>query len=268
MKIVMIDQDGVVCDRSYKITKNISKTIKAINEKKIIIVPNSDTPIERLKNNFQTFLNLKTEIIIGEKGATLEVFGSNIATFNILGIEEYKISLISKFKEKGAIVYTGDSASWVKDRKRFLPESKIILLDEQRKQTVGLYAFGTDYKGDMFFNSDWFYKISSLIKEIPKPCGLSDFDINEKYGIMITNVEGASKTDGFKVIKEYFPESIFFMIGNSQDDIIKNEKVIHCAVANAKQELKDIASFTSSFSFTEGLEECLKWIFNYQKSPS
>lgn len=266
MKVVMVDQDGVVCDKSYKVTKNINRTIEEARENGILIVPNSDTPVKRLKNNFRLLLNFSPEVVIGEKGAVLEVFGEKMFTSNISRIEDYKHSLILEFENAGGIVYQGDSADWVRNKKLFSQNSRIILLDEQREQSIGLYAFLTDSSGNIFFDADWFSEIIHLIQKNEIFSGLEDFEANKKYGILIANAKGISKTNGFLMLREFFSESNFFMIGDSQDDIIEDKNVIHCAVANAKEELKEVSSFVSESSFTNGLEECLNWIINL-KTP-
>ena len=51
MKIVMIDQDGVLLDRNYETTLDLNGFLKRL-PKGIVVVPNSDTPIERIRANF------------------------------------------------------------------------------------------------------------------------------------------------------------------------------------------------------------------------
>lgn len=53
LKVIMIDQDGVISNRNYQATKDISKLVNSLQTQNVVIVPNSDTPIDRLRRNIE-----------------------------------------------------------------------------------------------------------------------------------------------------------------------------------------------------------------------
>lgn len=58
----MIDSDGVVLDKKYQTTKDITDNVKGA-ARKLLLVPNSDTPIPRLEKIRQE--NIFTSVAYG-----------------------------------------------------------------------------------------------------------------------------------------------------------------------------------------------------------
>jgi len=259
-KVIMIDQDGVISDRNYKVTKNINRLINDLRSQGIIIVPNSDTPLKRLHQNIEQLLGFHPQAAIGEKGATVEFAGRVFFTKNIIGIREYRELLSNSFRKIGASVYIGDSATWIRKGIAFSPNSNLLILDDFRQQSIGLYLKCTGKSGAYFGNPDWSRKGLEIISNLALPFGLEPFNYNPKYNIAIANTSGISKSDGYRLLHQYLDPAAYFMVGDQIDDFINEPGVVHCAVSNAEKAYKDISAFVSPHAITDGLEDCLLWI--------
>ncbi len=226
----------------------------------IIIVPNSDTPIDRLRRNIKFLLGFHANTIIGEKGAVVSFNGQCKFPREIQGIDEYRISLEKLFFECGVPVYVGDSATWIREDKIFIPNSQLLIIDALRQQSIGLYLKCSDKKGLTYTNLDWCEKGLKMISTMELPNGLEPLDFNPNYGIAIANATGVEKADGYRLIKEFFDQARYYMVGDQMADFIDDTNVVQCAVGNAEKKYKDVATFVASKHITEGLEECLQWI--------
>lgn len=261
----MVDQDGVVCDKSYQTTKDISQYLKDCLDETTVLVPNSDTPIERLRGNFQVMLGITPQVVIGELGATVRMYDREIFQKEILGRKEHIAHLKKFFEKNGAHIETGDSATWIREGKKFRPNSRLIIFDGMREQTVAFYVRHTNEGGIPEIQPQWAREALAILSQIPLPTGLKEYDYNPKYGIAISNVFGADKTSGYRGVRGEFPDAEFYMIGDGDIDIIQDPKVTHCAVGNASPALKQISKYVSPVNVTGGLEDCLRWIFSQQK---
>jgi len=260
MKIVMLDWDGVVVDQEYRPTKDIRVTVQQLLNSEITIVPNSDTPIPRLRRFCESTLGMTAETVIGERGAIVAIANRTLRPVYIEGIEQCREQLTRVFSERGHAVYVGDSTVWVRGKKLFEPNRRIVLIDDLRQQTLSCFLFSTDEQGLPRVDTIWADEAMALATTVKLPAGLSPWDYNPTYGIAIANVADVSKTDGYRLLRSEYPDAAFFMVGDSDSDIIADESVSHCAVGNATETLKSRANFVARTPFTEGLEECLLWI--------
>jgi len=258
MKIIMVDQDGVIVDREYKTNCDIRLSVQTAL-KTTYLVPNSGTPLKRLRTNFQDWLGFFPNTLIAEQGAIVSHDSSDFCTVEINGISEY-IELFQKKLRNIAKIYIGDSATWIRDKRKFQPNSEIIIIDQYRQQSVSFYSLVTDQRGDTYIDNGWSQLVLSALKKIALPIGLNFFNYDREYGIAVASPEGANKTIGYNFLKKLLPNPYFYMIGDSDADVIDDPEVIHCAVANASEKLKQKAAFVADKNYTAGLEECLNWI--------
>ncbi len=259
MKIVMTDQDGVLLDKSYKTTIAIGSFLQRI-PKGIVLVPNSDTPVERISNNFFWAAGIRPKIIIGERGSVVS-FNGKFYTFNhVSGLQSYLTRLEQVFAGQDCDVVVGDSATWMRDQKVFLPKRRMLVIDGFRRQSIGFYLRMTDDYGVALRDDAWFRAGCRIAKRIPLPTGIVANDFNDAYGIVIMDAEGASKTSGYEFLFKKYPGAEFFMIGDGDADVIESNRVTHCAVANASAKIKKASKFVSERPFTEGFLDCLSWI--------
>lgn len=260
LKVIMIDQDGVISDKNYQVTKNISSLVGTMCSQGIIIVPNSDTPIDRLRKNIEFLLGFRANSIIGEKGAVVSLNGQCKFTREIFGIDEYRLSLEKLFLGLGVPVYIGDSATWIREGKTFVPNSHLMIIDALRQQSVGFYLKRSDERGLTYTDLDWCEQGLKMISNLELPNGLEPLDYNPKYGIAIANASRVKKADGYRLLRDFFGQARYFMVGDQMTDFIDDPDVIQCAVGNSEEAYKDVSTFVASKQITEGLEECLRWI--------
>ena len=138
MKIVMVDQDGVLLDKSYRVAADIKDFFRDLPAG-LKIVPNSDTPIRRITNNFRIAAGLQADIIIGEKGAVVYCNGETHCNANVQGIPSFLDNLGKTFDRLDCDIVVGDSATWIREGKRFTPNRRMLIIDGLRDQTVGFY---------------------------------------------------------------------------------------------------------------------------------
>jgi hypothetical protein len=255
----MTDQDGVLLDRGYKTTIAIGNFLQRL-PKGIVLVPNSDTPVERISNNFFWAAGIRPEIIIGERGAVVSFCGKLYTFDHISGLQSYLKRLKQAFAGQDCDVAVGDSATWVRDQKIFAPNRRMLIIDDLRRQSIGFYLRTTDSYGVALRDDSWFRAGCRIVKRILLPAGIVANDFNEAYGIVIMDAAGVSKTSGYEFLLQKYPTAEFFMIGDGDADIIGSNRITHCAVANASAKIKKVAKFVSQKTFTEGFLDCLSWI--------
>lgn len=255
----MIDLDGVVLDKKYQTTKDISKNVERAAQN-LLLVPNSDTPILRLEKFFFDALGFRCQVVIGELGATLRYYNSLIQTCQIFGLDSFISQIKDRLKSIGAKVFFGDSTTWIREGKCFQSNCKIVLIDALRTQSTGLFFLETTDAGNTTINNVWSSQCMNVLQKIDRPKGLTEFCYNGKYGFVGCNAEGITKTNGYLALKKLMPKAQFFMIGDSDIDIINDPDIIHLAVANGTNGLKLRAKFISNQPYTGGLGDCLDWI--------
>lgn len=255
----MTDQDGVLFDKSYQSTGEIKSLVKQLSND-ILIVPNSDTPILRAQRNFKRVLGVTPNIVVGEKGAIVLFKKIKYPLGNVRGIDDFLESLKQSFSQIDCEIVVGDSATWIREKKMFTPNRKMLIIDGLREQTIGFYLRATDSQGIAQIDNQWFEEGSDIVRKLEIPEGLIAEDFNSQYGIVIMNTKDTDKTTGYNFLSDQFPDATFFMIGDNDADIIREKSVIHCAVKNASQSLKSKSAFASNKPFTEGLRDCLDWI--------
>lgn len=258
MKIIMIDQDGVVFDRNYQTNKPIYTTMQRLRQPDVMLVPNSDTPIERLTNNFYSALGFLPTTVIGECGAIINYEGSEIKLCAVGDVQAYRHQLVKIFSQLDCDIAIGDSATWIRIGRIFNPNRRMLIIDEQRKCSVGFYLRKTDARGIPIIDAEWFAQGRELVESLDLPTGLVAFDFNSKYGVAIAGAAGVNKRNGFLFLRDKFPAAAIYMIGDSEADFIDGATV--CSVANGSAVFKSQCHYVAQQEYTTGLEECLNWI--------
>ncbi len=258
--VVMVDQDGVVCGTDYNTTADVRTLTRLFQETGNLLVPNSDTPALRLQRNFDVFLGFRPDTVIAEGGAVVVSRGVASHPANIRGVVAYRRALAGRFCSRGITVMIGDSATWIREGRLFPPGQRLLIIDGLRKQTVGFYLKATDVNGVPVTDAGWSAEGFRMAEDLPLPRGLLPLDYNPKYGIAISNATGVTKTTGYRVLRERYRQAEFFMIGDSDADIIEDPAVTLCSVGNGSAKLKERAAFVANGTITAGLAECLSWV--------
>jgi hydroxymethylpyrimidine pyrophosphatase-like HAD family hydrolase len=258
--IVMTDLDGVIFDKHYRVTTDTGKAVRTISAS-ADIVPNSDTPMDRLSMFYRGATGINEIGLIGENGSIVRDFEGNIH-YACSGkeIKDFRLEIKRIFVSDGHTVCEGPIPIWIREKKRFQPNSNLVLIDNCRERSVSLFFLTSDNNGNLTNNKNWCNAGGEILRTVSRPCALDEFDFNPKYGIFISSAKGISKTSGYLCLKRLYPDVKFFMIGDSDYDIIDNGSIMHLAVGNATPNLKDISFFIAKSEFTQGFIECLEWL--------
>jgi len=260
MKIIMVDQDGVICNKDYQATCDIKTELLKCKKEKILLIPNSDTPTERLINNFSNMINFTASTVIAEKGAVIHDHGNIFKTIFSGKIESTIASIFQVFNSENCIIEIGDSATWIRENRTFKKNKKILLIDGYRKSSLAFYALQTGPNGIPQINSSWFKKVSEMTARINVPENFTEWDINLKYGIIILHHKNASKTLGYEFFKKKYHKAKFYMVGDGDIDIIDSPDIVHCGIKNSSNNFKDISVYCSNKPHTKGLKDVINWI--------
>ncbi len=258
-KIVMVDLDGVVLNSQYKTTGNICSITDELS-KVSHIVPNSDTPIERLATFFEQSIGISSDIVIGENGAVVKYFDDVKFTYENIDISQYIHAMKTVFSRFDCCILECDAPILVREHNELRPNTKFILIDKFRRMSISMFFLVTDDDGKLHIDEEWSEQCLHSLSPYNKPQALGNFVYNPKYGIAISSITGVSKTSGYLFLKQKYPNAQFFMVGDSDADIIEDASVTHLAVNNASSSLKKESSFVSNNPYTIGLGDCFQWI--------
>jgi len=260
LNIVMTDLDGVIFDKHYRVTASTEKIVRLVSEK-ANIVPNSNTPMDRLSMFYRGATGIAEAGLISENGTIVQDFEGEIHyACGGKEIMDFRLEIKSLFKSHGYTVCEGPIPVWIKEKRKFQPNNNFVFFDDCRERSLSLFFLVTDEDGNLVNSKTWCDVGKKILNTVEMPELLDEFDFNPKYGIFISNVKGVSKTTGYQCLKGLYPKANFFMIGDSDYDIIDKGSITHLAVSNATQNLKDVSSFVAESEFTQGFAECLEWI--------
>jgi len=256
----MIDQDGVVLGPDYQTNADISSAIRASLDVGMVLIPNSDTPIDRLNRNFRAALGYEPKITIGEGGAVVRYLEETAPLCEVTGISDYIDNLIRAFRPTGCHASLGDAPTWIRENKKFTPGEELLLIDGQRQHSIAFYLRRANRQGLAALGQEWFARGRAIAEDLPLPTGLSPLVFDDRYGIAIASPTGINKRDGYRFLRDKFKVTQIYMIGDSNSDWIGDDGVIQCAVGNASDSYKQHCRFVANQEYTRGLAECLEWI--------
>lgn len=261
--VVMIDQDGVMCDRSYQPTFDVREACVSLRQAGYRLVSNSDTPYPRLWQNTFAMLGVEPDGVVVENGAGVFLPPHRYTALRpSCQVQPFRNEIVACLSGIADQVLLGDAPTWRRQGRRF-PEhlnAHLVLMDDQRRHSVGFYVLSTDQNGFPGLDESWGNIVLQALNDLSLPTWLKEPDYNPAYGITIIGDREADKTNGFRLLHRLIGTERYYMIGDSLNDWIQDERVVTCAVGNASPELKRAAGFVASRSYTEGLAECLEWI--------
>lgn len=258
--IVMIDQDGVVCDASYQSNCELGNVWSSLLKKNVLLFANSDTPRLRLERNFREMLGVTPTGVIAENGMVL-MTPDKVVTHPqaATGVVSFRGEVVVALTSVADAVHVGDAPTWRRQQRRFESHQRTILLDGEREYSVSLYALVTDETGLPQIDDQWGRSVKQVVDQLTRPDNLGEAVYNPRYGIMIMGTKDAHKTRGYELLRTRHCGT-YYMIGDSDSDIIQDPSVIICSVGNGSSRLKERADFIASDSYTRGLRQCLEWI--------
>lgn len=260
--VIMLDFDGVVFNETYGLNMtpiDFLGEVETLRQAGYILVPNSDTPVLRMRDIADRFLGFQPKYIIAEKGAVIVIDEKKYFPASIVGLVEFRRALVQHFMFK-CWAMQGDSVTTMQMFNLFQPNRKILFADMIREQTLAFYARITDREGISRPDRGWLCDVKAIVDQMVLPTGLMPFNYNEKYGIAIANASNCTKAIGYQKIRETFPSARFYMVGDSMSDFIDDGRVVQCSVANASDEYKSQCAFVAESPYTKGLVEVFQWI--------
>lgn len=272
LKIILIDVDNTLLNKEYDFTVDVSTlrdVIFDLRNKGFSVGLSSDSAINNLMD-ISGNLNLNGPIV-AEKGASVVLNGESIFV-NVLAQDFNRIrqDFVNELMQKefpggNLTVCVGSVNSLFKSLKGSKSSNTdsrtLVLINGTRESSVSFYCLEKqDEKWVLGSNKiqDFVNKLLPIAEKYYKLDEL-DLDINTDYGICIIHHNRTSKMAAVQSIKNKFPNSKIYMIGDSMSDFHDNS-VVHCAVENATEEYKLKSNYVSKLKITEGVIDILKWI--------
>jgi len=260
-KLVLIDLDRTIIDGTYQIIdKNIFSVFKDA-EKSMLIGINSDTPIISLRQWRDYFGINRTNPLVAERGAILEVQGEQhfISKARFASFKQDVIYSIHKNIPEAKIVL-GDVTKMLIEKQKFSACSNVVMINDYRECSFSCYFRIIGEFGNLVINHNWSERVLQIINNVALPLHSDKPNYDSAYGILIVHAVDVNKAFGAKfLMNKYYPDYKLFMIGDSMSDYLE-EIAVHCAVNNAEDEFKKQSSFIAKSKYTSGVIECIDWI--------
>lgn len=258
----MIDYDGVVVlQTTQRPTCDPKAMFERLARAGVIIIPNSDTPVDRLMRNFEEATGIKPAHLVAERGAVV-VSEKKRHYYKPQGdlFKQYRSAIQEALTRAGIEVLINDAANWVRDVRTHTPNSRMAILDGMRELSFCAFFRRTDESGGPYIDHEFMQDCLHVIDTVEPPVEI-ERQTDKCFGIMIGSIPGVSKTTGFRILRDLFREPMqWYMIGDGEGDLIDADEVTHCAVGNAQDALIHRCAFRAKHSYTDGLLECLDWI--------
>lgn len=271
-KIIMVDLNGTMVDKTYKITvplKNLNYSINNAKNNGAIIGLSSDSPKETLLAITKD-LDIKGPIV-AEGGAVLSLDNKDILLNSKGGAlklcSDAMVEYLVNNQKTSRLVSFGD----VNRLSRLLVEhgdiigakaSEAIFVNKMRLASMSFFCFqrnGTKWVPDpeqLEYFTNWSLQYLSNNQLIATEDVIVDQNID--YGISVLHHNDTKKSLAVPPLQKLYPGAKIFIIGDSMFDWHgENTEVIHCAVANASPEYKNHCSYVANKSYTEGVIEII-----------
>ena len=271
-KIIIVDLNGTMVDKTYKITIPLEKLNYSINKAKSngsIIGLSSDSPKE-------TLLAVATDLgidgpIIAEGGAVLNI-GNKDTLLNSNGsalrlCSDAMIEHLVNNRNVSRLVSFGD----VNRLSRLLIEhgdiiganaSEAIFINGMRLASMSFFCFQRNGMGwmpnpeQLEYFTNWSLQYLDSNQLLSRKNVIVDQNID--YGISVLHHKDTKKSLAIQPLQTLYPNAKIFIIGDSMFDWHgENAGVTHCAVANASPEYKNLCSYVADKSYTEGVIEII-----------
>lgn len=257
-KYLFLDLDMTLIDESYKITDpRIFKNIERLQDKGWELGLNSNTPLEPLMV-WTKYFGMKGPTI-AEKGAVIFDNGKVIFNKQHAKIIQTSIRAIKEgLKTANIQWFSGNPVDVIRDGKYGdLRPGPLVLLNTVRKCSLNYYIREVTSNGQIVINPSM---TTSIIEKLRKYYPNSDDfeeNLHHENGILLIMPRGQTKKAGTLVFMENKGLTQIGIIGDSMNDFLGEDKVVHYAVGNAKEDYKTKAVFVSKFPMTKGCIDIL-----------
>lgn len=271
-KLVLLDLDETVLDKSYQITDScLPSFIDELQAEGVLVGIHSDTPLVRqigYAKDLHCSGPLVTELgnaiakssqdptILWEDGRLKAVFQKTILALIQSARNAYPFLNITLADVSEVRKMLSDSAN---------QETKAwMICHSQRFYSLGFYVYDV-INGTISFNASLLSALADIAEihfvtqnapEQPTPI----MDVNHDYGICIMHDSSARKAKANEELFRLFPDTTIYMVGNSMSDFLDHPEIVQCAVGNASDELKKQSTFVAPWNLSSSVISCLEWI--------
>jgi len=268
--LILIDVDGTLLDKQYKVTDPlIGNVIKRMVAKEWQIGLNSDTPICRLEV-FANMIGVNGPLVAELGNAIYMPDSDQIAIWERdearIVFEKFRPQFVARLaSELSEVDLTFGDAFHAREavlRSQGTSDAEWLIVHGKRIYSSGFYAFRTEEQRTVSYDLELLGRARAIALDILR--NITDeriyTDINPDQGLCIIHLESSAKRNAVIQLIEGLEESKIFMIGDTVFDWMADDRVIHCAVANAQEGYKERCAFVASSTLTAGVCECLEWI--------
>lgn len=271
-RIVLLDLDGTLIDKEYKLTvseESIRVVIDRVQSMNTLVGLNSDTALLPLRL-WALRLGLKGPLV-AEKGQVLAL-SPTAEPLSEIGISDYfhqlkqRVILTALETFETAFVGVGDITEFIREGGHaYGVDQSAILINGYRQCSFSGYALGSR-SDSLVKDPEIFDRFCDFVLSIVGDDSerLDPPDRNPDYGILVLHEKGASKSRGVtRLIGMLGTDIEYVMIGDTDSDIIQIDYPTRlCAVNNASPGLKaavrETGAIIASESFTKGVLEILE----------
>jgi len=269
-KLVLVDLDMTLIDRGYSLTLPPEQLIAAIvsaQAKGVVIGLNSDSNFPTLEA-WHDRLGLNGPII-SERGSRIWLPGSldQIETSSAAArlFPDLKEDFIRRLPSVCPIILRGDANKLQAEYRPCVGEKRVIIINDYRERSLSFFARQAGPEGKLVIDNGLLDQAASLLRNLaqsryPLIWRENDEDNNPDYGIYILHTKSSQKRWAVSELLDRWCLDNAWMVGDSLPDFIDDERVLHVAVANAKEEFKRRAAVTTKEALTGGVAEFL-WSF-------
>jgi len=270
-KIVLLDLNGTLIDKDYRLTvsdKRIKTAIKNIQDNDVLVGINSDTPLLALQSWAQ-HLGMRGPLI-AEKGQVLALspdepprpLGTMIDFFQRL---RQQVVLRAHKEFPRTFVGLGDVTEFLHQKGQVYGEDRFaVLINGHRQCSFSGYALARR-NNKLVTDAEIFDSFCNLVFSIVGDCSekLEEADKNQAYGFLMLHERGATKTLAVeRLVEQLGSELEYIMIGDGDSDIITARYPVKlCAVGNAspalKKRVEETGGLIAKGSLTQGVVELL-----------
>jgi hydroxymethylpyrimidine pyrophosphatase-like HAD family hydrolase len=270
-RIVLLDLDGTLIDREYKLTtseESIRVVIDQLQKMNTLVGLNSDTALLPLRDWALRF-GAKGPLV-AEKGQVIALSPTD-EPLSEIGVKDYfhqlkqRVILTVLENCEAAFVGIGDITEFIREGGHAYGVDRCaILINGQRECSFAGYALG-NRSNRLVQDPEIFDRFCDLVLSmVGNDSGRLDApDRNPGYGILVLHEKGASKSMGVTRLMRLLGTDIeYVMIGDTDSDIIRTDYPTRlCAVNNASPSLKEAVrengGIIASETFTKGVLEIL-----------
>lgn len=258
-KCLFLDLDMTLINNDYQITDSrIFGSIRKLQKEGWGIGLNSNTPLKPLLV-WMKYFGMRGPLI-AEKG--LVIRDNKRITFDKKLAKQIQTSR-KKIKEHfvGANIQCllGNPVDIIRENKfGQIHSGPLVLLNTARKCSLNFYVREVTSNGQITINQEL---TSNLVENVRKYySGIDNLEeeLSHADGVLLAMPKGQTKRIGTLAFMENVGLTQIGIIGDSMNDFFGEDKAVHYAVGNAKEDYKAKAGFVSKFSMTKGCVDILE----------